>query len=206
MAGTSCRATLGSIPHAWPWNCRNNVPGCLVLVCKVDESGDLREMYSALAWNDTWDDARMRTLLFYLRGARSLRIPASWRPLIGDLRPGPVRSKSPVSTLRHLFLRFQTPSGPCPDPVRTLSGPRPDPVQALSTLEAPVQTPAMWARLQIEACTANSRRVCPMPLKVTCKFTQRSRNMFLQRHLLAARGNVCCHVCIPACKHETWLM
>ena len=110
MAGTSCRATLGSIPHAWPWNCRNNVPGCLVLVCKVDESGDLREMYSALAWNDTWDDARTRTLLFYLRGARSLRIPASWRPLIGDLSvtdwPGDERVAMSFFGLHVLFLLF----------------------------------------------------------------------------------------------------
>ena len=62
-----------------------NLPGCLVLARKVDEHSDLRDMYSALPWNDTWDDARIRTLLYYLRGARSLKISASWRPLIADL-------------------------------------------------------------------------------------------------------------------------
>ena len=79
MAGTSCRKNLGSIMDAWTQNCRT------CRACKVDEHSDLRDMYSALPWNDTWDDARMRTLLYYLRGARSLKIPASWRPLIADL-------------------------------------------------------------------------------------------------------------------------
>ena len=57
----------------------------VALVAKVDEDTDLRQMYSELPLGDAWDDARMRTLLFYIRGARGLQIPPSWRPLLADL-------------------------------------------------------------------------------------------------------------------------
>ena len=54
----------------------------LALVAKVDEDTDLRQLYSDL---HIWDDARMRTLLYYLCGGTVFRIPPAWRPLIADL-------------------------------------------------------------------------------------------------------------------------
>ena len=54
---------------------------------EVDLKSDLGDMYSKYPWGDTWDDALMRQLLFYLRGSVRLRIPASWKPFIPDAIP-----------------------------------------------------------------------------------------------------------------------
>ena len=50
-------------------------------------TSDLRDMYRALEWGDTWDDAQMRIVIFYLRGSTDLRVPDSWRPVLPKYVP-----------------------------------------------------------------------------------------------------------------------
>ena len=54
---------------------------------QVDMESDLREMYKALPWGDTWDDAHMRLVIFYIRGSKQLRIPDSWRSVLPTYVP-----------------------------------------------------------------------------------------------------------------------
>ena len=60
----------------------------LVGVClQVDTTTDLRKMYADYPWNDTWDDAQMRIVIFYLRGSKTLSVPDSWRAVLPKYVP-----------------------------------------------------------------------------------------------------------------------
>ena len=43
---------------------------------------DLRKLYESLEWGDDWEDADMRSVVHYLRGSKSLKLPGSWRDLL----------------------------------------------------------------------------------------------------------------------------
>ena len=53
-----------------------------VCSCLAQEHGDLRECFSALQFEDLWDDAELVAAIRYVRGAKQLRIPAEWQGLL----------------------------------------------------------------------------------------------------------------------------
>ena len=88
IAVTRSRRSLSSKPPCVPSQ------GNFVAACsggssfsQVDVRTDLRDMYKALEWGDTWDDAQMRIVIFYLRGSTDLRVPDSWRPVLPQYVP-----------------------------------------------------------------------------------------------------------------------
>ena len=49
---------------------------------QVDETSDIKVMYSKYPWGDMWDDGCVRSIIHYLRGSRLLVIPSDWKPLL----------------------------------------------------------------------------------------------------------------------------
>lgn len=47
-----------------------------------DPTNDGRAIWEAWEWGDRWEDAAMPSFIKYLYGARSLRVPPQWKPLL----------------------------------------------------------------------------------------------------------------------------
>ena len=50
----------------------------------TDLSVSARELFAAATYEDDCSDAKLREVIFYLRGCKGLSIPPSWRPLLPE--------------------------------------------------------------------------------------------------------------------------
>ena len=48
----------------------------------LPEDFDARSTYTGLTFADLWEDADMESVLVYLKGNTSLKIPQHWRPIL----------------------------------------------------------------------------------------------------------------------------